>query len=146
MENKIFMTITTIKRVAIIGAGVAGIVSAKILKQDGFDVTIFEKEAAIGGVWAESRAYPGLRTNNPRETYVFSDFPYPGNTDDFPTAGQVREDLTNYAEHFGLMPHLQLFTEVVSVSCNTSKGDRPNPGFLVQVNRLSVVVLIHHNS
>jgi dimethylaniline monooxygenase (N-oxide forming) len=121
------------KRVAVIGAGVAGIVSAKVLKHDGFDVTIFEKESTIGGVWAESRAYPGLRTNNPRETYVFSDFDYPEGTDDFPTAGQVRGYLNNYAEYFGLKPHLRLSTMVVSVSRMASKRDGLQPGFQVQV-------------
>jgi dimethylaniline monooxygenase (N-oxide forming) len=127
------MSLIIRKRVAVIGAGVAGIVSAKILKHDGFDVTIFEKESFIGGVWAESRAYPGLRTNNPRETYVFSDFPYPENTDDFPTAGQVRGYLNNYAEHFGLKPHLHLSTEVVSVSRRESKNDGSHTGFQVKV-------------
>jgi dimethylaniline monooxygenase (N-oxide forming) len=74
------------QRVAVIGGGVAGLVSSKVLRQDGFDVTLFEKEPAVGGVWAASRAYPGLRTNNPRETYAFSDFPYPKGADEFPTA------------------------------------------------------------
>jgi cation diffusion facilitator CzcD-associated flavoprotein CzcO len=56
------------KRVCVIGAGIAGLVTAKILTEDGFQVVIFEKEPTIGGVWAPSRTYPGLRTNNPRET------------------------------------------------------------------------------
>jgi cation diffusion facilitator CzcD-associated flavoprotein CzcO len=76
------------KTVCIIGAGVAGLVSAKVLKRDGFEVTVFEKESAIGGVWAEPRSYPELRSNNPRETYAFSDFDYPESADEFPTAGQ----------------------------------------------------------
>lgn len=57
---------TNQKSVGIIGAGVAGLVSAKVLKRDGFDVTVFEKESTIGGVWAESRAFPGLRSINRR--------------------------------------------------------------------------------
>lgn len=127
------MSETNKRSVAVIGAGVAGLVTAKVLKHDGFDITIFEKESTIGGVWAESRAYPGLRTNNPRETYVFSDFPHPEDTDDFPTAGQVRRYLNNYAEHFGLKPHLHLSTEVVSVLRKKSKNDGSHPGFQVQV-------------
>jgi cation diffusion facilitator CzcD-associated flavoprotein CzcO len=43
------------KRVVVIGAGIAGLVTAKVLRDHGFDVTVFEKEPAIGGVWAESR-------------------------------------------------------------------------------------------
>ncbi|MFV9972553.1 MAG: FAD-dependent oxidoreductase [Francisella endosymbiont of Hyalomma asiaticum] len=38
-------------KVAIIGAGVSGIFSAKLLLDKGFDVTIFEKTDSIAGVW-----------------------------------------------------------------------------------------------
>lgn len=120
-------------RVCVIGAGVAGLVSAKVLKHDGFDVTVFEKDSTVGGVWAPSRAYPGLRTNNPRETYAFSDFSYPDASDEFPTAGQVQAYLEAYAEHFGLEPHLRLSTEVVAVSRRTPRDDGSHPGFRVTV-------------
>lgn len=118
-------------RVSVIGGGVAGLVTAKVLKQDGFDVTVFEKEPAVGGVWAESRAYPGLSTNNPRETYVFSDFPHFDSTDEFPSARDVREYLEAYVDHFGLRPHLRLATEVVSVARGTADSGQANPGFRV---------------
>ena len=49
------------RTVCVIGAGLSGLVTAKVLKHDGFDVTVFEKAPTIGGVWAPSRAYPGLR-------------------------------------------------------------------------------------
>jgi len=103
-------------RVCVIGAGVAGLVTAKVLRNDGFRVTVFEREPEPGGVWASSRSYPGLRANTPREVYRFSDFPYPEGTDDFPTAAQVRGYLAAYADHFGLRPLLNLSTEVTSVA------------------------------
>lgn len=103
-------------RVAIIGAGVSGLVSAKVLQQDGFAVTVFDKDEGVGGVWAASRAYPGLRTNNPAPTYAFSDFPHFDDTDEFPTAAQLRAYFATYIERFGLGPHLRLGTEVVSVA------------------------------
>lgn len=31
-------------------------------------VVVFDKAASIGGVWAEDRLYPGLRTNNHFQT------------------------------------------------------------------------------
>ncbi len=111
----------------------AGLVSAKVLKRDGFKVTVYEKESTIGGVWAKTRAYPGLRSNNPKEAYAFSDFDYPESADDFPTAGQIRSYLESYAEHFGLIPHIRLNTEVLSVSrCETGSHDA-HPGFMVKV-------------
>ncbi|NMF85955.1 FAD-dependent oxidoreductase [Nodosilinea sp. P-1105] len=121
------------QRVAVIGAGVAGLVSAKVLKQDGFDVTVFEKASTMGGVWAKSRAYPGLRTNNPRETYAFSDFDYPETADEFPTAEQVRAYLEAYAEHFGITPHIRLGTEVISVARRRAESSLSHPGFRLEV-------------
>jgi dimethylaniline monooxygenase (N-oxide forming) len=104
------------KRVCIIGAGIAGLVTAKVLREDGFDTVVFEKQAEVGGVWAASRTYPGLRANNSRETYAFSDLPYPDTADEFPTAEQVRDYLNAYIDHFGLRSLICLSTEVVSVS------------------------------
>jgi cation diffusion facilitator CzcD-associated flavoprotein CzcO len=113
-------------RVCVIGAGIAGLVTAKVLTEDGFEVVVFEKQAELGGVWASSRTYPGLRANNPRETYAFSDYPYPGTADDFPTAEQVRSYLGSYADHFGLRPLIRLSTEVVSVkSISAPPGAAP---------------------
>src|SRR5918997_228927 len=106
----------TKKRVCVVGAGIAGLVTAKVLQEDGFDVVVFERDSSIGGVWAASRTYPGLRANNPRETYAFSDFPYPDTADDYPTAEQVRAYLEAYVDHFGIRPRIHLSTEVVSIA------------------------------
>jgi cation diffusion facilitator CzcD-associated flavoprotein CzcO len=59
--------------ICIVGAGFAGLSAAKILKSFGHQVTVFEKEADVGGVWSQSRRYPGLTTQNVRSTYAFSD-------------------------------------------------------------------------
>jgi len=104
------------KRVCIIGAGIAGLVTAKVLKEDGFEIVVFEKQAELGGVWAASRTYPGLRANNSRESYAFSDYPYPETADDFPTAEQIRAYLGAYADRFGLRSLIRLSTQVVSVT------------------------------
>ncbi|MEY8013760.1 flavin-containing monooxygenase [Mycobacterium servetii] len=103
-------------RIGVIGAGIAGLVTAKVLREDGFEVIVFEKEQAIGGVWTQSRTYPGLRTNNSRDTYAFSDHPYDRSADIFPSAEQVRAYLASYVARFELAPLLRLSTEVVRVS------------------------------
>lgn len=103
------------ERVCIVGAGVAGLVSAKVLRDDGFDVTVFEKADDVGGVWLESRTYPDVRTNTPREAYAFSDVPYPETADDFPTAGQVRRYLASYCDGSGVRDRIRFSTEVTSV-------------------------------
>ena len=110
------------RRVCVIGAGISGLVTAKVLKADGFDVVVFEKESTLGGVWASSRTYPGLRANNPRDTYAFSDYPFPPTASDFPSAAEMRAYLRSYAERFGILACIQLGTEVVQVDRALAPG------------------------
>ena len=97
-------------KVGIIGAGFAGLSTAKVLRAFGFEVTVFEKEPDVGGVWAASRRYPGLTTQNPRTTYALSDFPMPASYPEWPSGQQVQAYLQSYAEHFGLVPFLRMST------------------------------------
>ena len=39
------------KRVAVVGAGISGVVAAAHLKREGQFVTVFERASASGGVW-----------------------------------------------------------------------------------------------
>jgi cation diffusion facilitator CzcD-associated flavoprotein CzcO len=118
--------------VGIVGAGVSGLVATKVLQSDGFDVTVFEKEREIGGVWASSRTYPDLRTNNTRELYEFSDLAYPADTEAFPTAEQVRNYVHTYVDQFNLRDLLHLETEVVSISHVASADAQTHRGFRLQ--------------
>ena len=104
------------QRVGIIGAGIAGLVTARIFLENGFDVQVFEKEPDLGGVWALSRAYPGLRANTAKETYSLTDYPYPASTGGYPVAEEVRAHLESYADHFGLYPHISFNSEVVRLA------------------------------
>ena len=52
------------KTVGIIGAGAAGLITAHILLQDGFeDVQLLTRDKSAGGVWARQRIYPGVAIN-----------------------------------------------------------------------------------
>src|SRR5580704_19102181 len=101
-------------RVAVVGAGVAGLVTAKVLRQAGHSVVVFEKAPDVGGVWSATRRYPGLTTQSPKQQYSLSDFPMPKSFPEWPTGSQVQEYLADYASHFGLVPFLRLSTEVTS--------------------------------
>ena len=48
------------KRVAVVGAGMAGLVAAKELKEEGHDVVVFERTVGPGGVWATSKQKGGV--------------------------------------------------------------------------------------
>ncbi|MEO0412202.1 MAG: NAD(P)/FAD-dependent oxidoreductase [Pseudomonadota bacterium] len=101
-----------IRTVAIVGAGFAGLSTAKLLRDHGYDVTVFEKEPDVGGVWAASRRYPGLTTQNPRDTYNLSDFPMPRDYPEWPTGAQVQAYFESYVAHFKLGSMLKLETPV----------------------------------
>ncbi|HWK89399.1 MAG TPA: NAD(P)-binding domain-containing protein, partial [Longimicrobium sp.] len=103
------------QRVGIIGAGLSGLVAAKTFLEEGFEPTLFERENEVGGVWARSRRYPGIHTQNPRDTYAFSDFPMPRTYPEFPTGEQVQAYLGAYADHFGVTPHVRFETAVQDV-------------------------------
>lgn len=104
------------RRAGIIGAGLSGLVTAKTLLEEGFDVTVFDKDDEVGGVWTRSRRYPGLHTQNPRDTYAFSDFPMPRAYPEFPRGEQVQAYLAAYADHFGVTEHVRLSTRVEEVA------------------------------
>lgn len=54
---------TLANTVGIIGAGPAGLITAHVLLQDGFDVQLLTEDRSPGGVWARHRIYPGLKIN-----------------------------------------------------------------------------------
>lgn len=96
------------QNIAVIGAGLSGLVTAKTLLEYGHDVTVFEKEAEIGGVWSPCRHYPGLTTQNTRDTYAFSELRMPKEYPEFPGGQQMLDYLKTYAKQFGVMPHIRL--------------------------------------
>jgi len=76
--------------VAVIGAGFAGLATAKVLRQSGFEVTVFDKAPDVGGVWSSTRRYPGLRTQNNKGSYRLSDHLMPRSFPEWPSGEQVQ--------------------------------------------------------
>lgn len=99
-------------KIAIIGAGFAGLTTARHLRDFGHDVTVFEKVHDVGGVWSTTRLYPGVSTQNGKDTYHLSDYPMPKHYPEWPSGQQVQEYLNGYADHFGLKPLIRLSTPV----------------------------------
>ena len=100
------------RRAGIVGAGLSGLVTAKTLLEEGFEVTVYERDEEVGGVWARSRRYPGLATQNPRDTYAFSDFPMPRTYPEHPSGEQVQAYLAAYADRFGVTERIRFGTAV----------------------------------
>jgi cation diffusion facilitator CzcD-associated flavoprotein CzcO len=99
-------------KIAVIGAGVAGLSTAKVLREFDHEVVVFDKAPDVGGVWSVTRRYPGVRTQNNKGTYALSDMPMPRSYPEWPTGVQVQAYLESYVEKFGLGPSLRLGTEV----------------------------------
>ena len=99
-------------RVGIVGAGVAGLCTAKVLRQVGHDVVVYDRTPDVGGVWSASRRYPGVSTQSAKDTYAFSDFPMPAHYPEWPSGEQVQSYLAAYAAHTGVEESLRLRTEV----------------------------------
>ena len=107
------MDLRGIKTVGIIGAGVAGLVTAKTLMADGLDCTLFERNGALGGVWADGYVNFGVQVQ--KELYEYPDWPLPESTPSFTPGPLFQQYLEDYAEHFGLTPHIRLESDVTAV-------------------------------
>ncbi|KAJ8447321.1 hypothetical protein Cgig2_013098 [Carnegiea gigantea] len=121
-------------KVAVVGAGVSGLIAARELQREGHRVIIFEKSDKIGGLWVydprtesdplshemvHSSLYFSLRTNLPRALMGFSDFAFSdreyGDPRDFPGHPEVAAYLNDFATRFGLAELVQFNSEVVRV-------------------------------
>lgn len=131
-------------RVGIIGAGVAGLTTAKTLMQAGHEVVVFDKTPDVGGVWSATRRYPGLTTQSAKSTYGLSDYPMPREYPEWPTGTQVQAWLASYASKFGVDSLLRLNTEVTSAVADSGgwtlavRDTRDGTVDSVQVDRLVV--------
>lgn len=107
--------------VAVIGGGPLGLMATKVLLEDGFNVTCFEARPYVGGLWNFSddsvlSVAEGTVFNSSRYRSAISDYPFPDDTDDFPTWRQMWQYLEGYADHFNLRPHIRLNSRVTGLS------------------------------
>ncbi|WP_333733741.1 flavin-containing monooxygenase [Streptomyces sp. IBSBF 3010] len=112
-------------KVAVIGAGAAGLASAKALLGEGVDVTVLERGRRAGGLWAPdgdeaTPAYSSLHLNTSKGRTEFTDYPMPEHWPDFPSAALVGGYLAAYADAFGVTDRIRFGSEVTAVRrCHT---------------------------
>ena len=101
--------------VAVIGAGMSGIIAGVRLKQAGVPFVIIEKNADVGGTWYEN-TYPGARVDVQSAFYSFSF----AQKNDWPNPFSKQEVLLDYfrdcAEEQGIREQIRFNTEVVSAT------------------------------
>lgn len=103
------------RQVAIIGAGISGLLACKYCLSKGFRPTVFEIRSSIGGVWTKTVETTKLQTS--KLLYQFSDFPWPPSvTEEFPTQQEVFDYLQSYATHFDLLRHVRFNSKAIKIS------------------------------
>ena len=111
--------------VVIVGAGPAGLVSARWILQYGLTPTLFESAATVGGVWrlepelspkdTIAFKWPSNRARLSRYTCEFFGAPHEAKTDLFPSREQMGAYMHRYAEQFGILPHVRFGHRVIAV-------------------------------
>jgi len=107
------------KKVCVVGAGPAGLVTTRTLLQSGLDVSCFEMSSEIAGHWAldnpngRSSAYHSLETNTTKAMSRLSDYAMPDEWEEFPSHERVREWFESYVDHFGFRDRIRTGCEVV---------------------------------
>ncbi|WP_420109805.1 flavin-containing monooxygenase [Mycolicibacter arupensis] len=100
-------------RVIIIGAGVAGITTAHVLRERGFtDITVLEKGSDVGGVWYWNH-YPGLRCDVPSQIYQFGFAPKADWRHAWASGPAIQRYHREVVDRLGLADLIRLDTEVV---------------------------------
>jgi dimethylaniline monooxygenase (N-oxide forming) len=116
-------------RIAVVGAGIAGLASARVLREAGHEVEVFDRTPDVGGVWSVTRRYPGLRTQNSKRVYGFAALPMPAAFPDVPSGAQMQAYLQSYVDHFGFGDRIRLNMEVIAAHPST-------PSWALQVRDL----------
>src|SRR3954452_12605451 len=98
--------------VAVIGAGMSGLLAAHRLQQAGIPYVVIEKNEDVGGTWFEN-VYPGCRVDNPNHNYSYAfaqrhDWPL-----HFSTQDVLQDYFRECADAFGVRDRIRFGTEVV---------------------------------
>ncbi|OBB17900.1 flavin-containing monooxygenase [Mycolicibacterium elephantis] len=97
--------------VAIIGAGIAGIITALAAADAGVNYQIFDRNAEVGGTWLTTR-YPGIGVDTPSAYYSLSREVNPDWSSYYPQGAEYQNYLVSLADKYGLREHTRFSTEV----------------------------------
>ena len=111
--------------VVVVGAGPAGLATAKCLQDEGFEPVILECSDRIGGIWTyrdnyASGPYRSTLTQLSKYTFFFSDFPPEESDPLFCDVASVHAYLNRYIDCFRLRQRIKLNCSVLQVSPDAS--------------------------
>lgn len=118
------------KKVAIIGAGPAGLVAAKECLEQELEPIIYESKATLGGLWhpETGSTWIGMKTNISTLNSVFPDFPWPEHANEFPSQQEMYEYLHKYADAYKLKQYIRF-------NCATELLERNNNKWQISTTR-----------
>jgi dimethylaniline monooxygenase (N-oxide forming) len=110
----------TKKRVAIIGAGRAGLCCAKYSIDNGLEPFVFDKSSTTCGLWSPgTHVWEGMYCNNSKYfmsmiNHTWSEYPKSLDHEPyiFPSADDVRQYIKSYIDRYDLQKHITLDTNV----------------------------------
>ncbi len=99
-------------RVAIIGSGMSGMLTAIRLREAGItDFTIYEKGDRVGGTWRDN-TYPGLACDVPAHMYTYSFEPNPDYSHRYARGPEIQKYFERIPARYDLLPHIRFNAEV----------------------------------
>ena len=135
-------------KVAIIGAGPSGLMSARHIKEVA-EITVFESKSDLGGLWLYSdiseRNHPNIESdeyyklygylhdsiyydlicNLPQQFMMFKDFPHDEkNTQYLLSRGAFQKYLNDYSDHFDIRNWIKFNTTVTNLKVNEESENR----------------------
>ncbi|KAG2495226.1 hypothetical protein HYH03_006500 [Edaphochlamys debaryana] len=114
---------TSLRRVLVVGAGVAGLQTCRQLLKLGLNVLVLDSNDDLGGVWV--RNYVGFGLQVPWKLYQFPEFPWPKDlqpSSEYPTGQEVQEYIRAYAARFDLRRHIRFSCKLLRLRwCHVSR-------------------------
>jgi cation diffusion facilitator CzcD-associated flavoprotein CzcO len=114
-------------RYALIGAGPAGLATAKTLAEQGIPFQGFELHSDVGGLWdiegPRSTMYDTAHLISSKRMTEFTDFPMDEDVAEYPSHRELRAYFRKFADHFGLRDHFHFNAEVLSAEPLGASGE-----------------------
>jgi cation diffusion facilitator CzcD-associated flavoprotein CzcO len=119
----------TSDRYCIIGAGTSGLAVIKNFLAAHVPFDCLEREDTIGGNWAygkpASSIYQSCHLISSKRLTEYNEFPLPEYYPEFPKHELAFKYIQDYADHFGLLPHIQFNTAVEWIEPVNSAVNEP---------------------
>lgn len=124
-------------RVCIIGAGIAGLCSARHSLSNGLETIVYEQSDDIGGTWqytddvginkygidVHTSMYKHLRTNLPKEVMGFPDFPIPQEEASYISSENMIAFLNKYTEKYSIRERIKFLHHVIRIQPKNNKWE-----------------------